>query len=593
MTDRTGNRAILAAVGALWIFLSAAWGFAQDDAKWQAAMQQAASARQGGRLEEVENLLKSAIEEAEKFGPSDQHLMVTLDALGTFYYTKGDYTGALPVYTRMLEIRERVVGPHHTLVANALNNVAVIESVMKKPAEAEAHGERAVKISEQAAAGVSGIKSLAAGGNHTCAILESGRVDCWGSNLNGQLGVPSPALAAYPIELSGVSSAVALAAGQEFTCALLADRTVTCWGANKSGQTGAAAGRPSLPSPVAALTGARAIAAGSDHACALLEPGTVKCWGNNQRGQLGNGTVADAAAPVDVGGIKGAKAIAAGGNHSCAVDADGGVLCWGTFVTGAEPIVNPARVPGLAGNITSLAAGANFACALFADGTVSCWWGNKSAVAGAAAPAPPFTAPEIIKLGGQAQSIAAGYAHTCALLTDGSIRCWGNNREGQLGNGQAVNSAAPVVAKNLTDATSITAGMAHTCAVLADKTAQCWGTDSYGAPQGVLFSFRSLVPVTMGRDESSLITSLNILADVYRADGKYDKAEPLYLRTLQLLEKARGPEDASLTPVLNGYAEMLHKAGRAEDAAKLESRSQTIQFKPELTDVPLQPPPAQ
>jgi tetratricopeptide (TPR) repeat protein len=97
----------------------------------------------------------------------------------------------------------------------------------------------------------------------------------------------------------------------------------------------------------------------------------------------------------------------------------------------------------------------------------------------------------------------------------------------------------------------------------------------------------------VGRDESTLISSLNILADVYRGNGKFDKAEPLYLRALQLLEKARGPEDASLTPVLNEYAEMLRKAGRADDAAKIEARSQSITFKPVLTDVPTQPPPSQ
>lgn len=182
---------------------------AQDDAKWQAAMQQAASARQSGQLEEAEKLLKSALEEAEKFGPSGQHVLVTLDALGTYYYTQGVFVDALPVFTRMLEIRESVVGPNHVLVANALTNVSVIESLQKKTAEAEAHGERAVKISEQAAAGLAGITAMAAGGNHSCAIVGSGQVHCWGSNLNWQLGVTSPALAAFPIELSPVNNAVA------------------------------------------------------------------------------------------------------------------------------------------------------------------------------------------------------------------------------------------------------------------------------------------------------------------------------------------------------------------------------------------------
>ena len=565
---------------------------AQDNAKWQAAMQQAAGARQSGQLEETGKFLKSALEEAEKFGPSDQHLMVTLDALGTYYYTKGAYVDALPIYTRMLEIREHVLGPNHPLVANVLTNVAVLESILKKPAEAEAHGEQAVKIAEQVAAGVSGITAMAAGGNHSCAIVGSGQVHCWGSNLDGQLGVPSPSLSAFPVELSGVNNAVALAAGTAFTCALLADHTVTCWGVNASGQAGSAASPTAGPNKVAGLTGARSIAAGADHACALLDGGAVKCWGNNQKGQLGNGTVVDSSTPVQVSGIKGAKAIAAGGAHSCAVAADGGATCWGVFLAGAESMVSPVRVAGLTGNITSLVAGSNYACALLADASVSCWWGNKPPAPGSTAPASAFTAPDVIKGLGPVQSIAAGYAHTCVLLTDGSAHCWGNNREGQLGDGQTVNSPNPVTVQGLAPATAITAGLAHTCALLADKTAQCWGTDSYGAPPGLLFSFRSHVPIRVGRDESSLISSVNILADVYRTDGKFDKAEPLYLRTLQLLEKARGPENASLVPVLNSYADMLRKAGRADDAAKIEVRVQSISFKPVLTDVPTAPPPA-
>jgi alpha-tubulin suppressor-like RCC1 family protein len=562
---------------------------AQDNAKWQTAMQQAASARQNGQLEEYEKLVTTALEEAEKFGPSNQRLLVTLDALGTYYLTKGAYISALPIYTRKLEIREHVLGANHPLVADALSHVAFIESILKKPAEAEAHGERALNISEQAAAGFSGITAVAAGGNHSCAIVGRGQVHCWGSNLNGQLGVPSPSFTSYPVELAGVNNAVALAAGASFTCALLADHTVTCWGENTSGQTGVVASPTAGPNGVAGLTGARGIAAGSDHACALLDGGAVKCWGSNQNGQLGNGTVADSPTPVQVSGIKGAKAIAAGSAHSCAA-ADGGATCWGVFLTGSEPMVSPVRVAGFTGNITSLVAGSNYACALLADASVSCWRGIKAPAPGSTAPASAFTAPEAIKGLGPVQSLAAGYAHTCALLTDGSARCWGNNREGQLGDGQTVNSPNPVTVKGLAAATAITAGLAHTCAVLADKTAQCWGTDSYGAPPDLVFGLRSHVPIRVGRDESMLISTLNLLADVYRSDGKFDKAEPLYLRTLQLLEKARGPENESLVPTLKGYAEMLRKAGRADDAAKIEARVQSISFKPTLTDVPTAPP---
>jgi alpha-tubulin suppressor-like RCC1 family protein len=374
---------------------------------------------------------------------------------------------------------------------------------------------------------------------------------------------------------------------------LRADQTVACWGAEPSRNGGAKAGGSTGPHQVSGIEGAQAIAAGAEHACALVEGGVVKCWGNNQHGQLGNGTVVDSPTPVDVNGIKGAKAIAAGNNNSCAVVVDGGVVCWGTFVKGAKPLVAPVRVAGISGDIKSLATGSNYGCALFSAGTVSCWWGNTQAASAASAPASPFTAAESMRGFGPVQSLAAGYAHTCVLLADGSARCWGNNREGQLGNGKTENSTVPVVVQKLGHATALTAGLAHTCAILADQTARCWGTDSYGVPAGVTFSLRSHEPVPVGRDQTTILTSLNILADVYRRADKFDKAEPLYQRALQLIEKARGPDDESLAPVLKGYAEMLRKAGRTEEAAKMDARAQSILFKPVLTDVPTRPPPSQ
>ena len=414
---------------------------------------------------------------------------------------------------------------------------------------------------------------------------------CWGSNLGGQLGLPSPAITAYPAAVPGVTNAVALAAGRDFTCALLGDHTVTCWGANASGETGAASGLAFGPSPVAGIVAAQAIAAGTEHACALLEGGTVKCWGNNQQSQLGNATGANSTAPVAINGITGAKSIAAGDNHTC-VAVGGDVLCWGSFLGATGPIVAPIRVQGLSGTIQSLGTGSNYGCALLSGGTVSCWWSSKKPATSTGTPTSPLTSAEVVQGTGEVRSLAAGYAHTCALLVDGSARCWGNNQMGQLGNGTAQNSAAPAAVQKLPPATALAAGLAHTCAVLADKTAQCWGSDSYGASSGTIFSVRSRQPVTVGRDESTLLASIRNLADIYSGLGKFDKAEPLYQRALQLLEKAQGPEDQKKAAVLNVYAKMLRAAKRPEEASKMEERAQSLLFKLVLTDVPTQPPPA-
>jgi alpha-tubulin suppressor-like RCC1 family protein len=571
----------------------------RDDTHWQNALREAAKARQSGRLDEVEKILKTALVEAEKFGPVDQRVVLSLDALGTHYYTQGIFVEAAPIYARLLEIRERTLGAGHPAVASSMNDLAMIESVQGKHAEAEARSEKALQIVERAALGIRGVEMLAAGANHTCALLETGAVECWGSNLAGQFGVVGAATSSAPVVVPMLTNSVALAAGSSFTCALRSDQTVTCWGANDSGQSGTSPGPVATPTQVAGIASANAITAGAEHACALLADGTVKCWGNNQHGQLGNGVTTNSHSPVAVAGITGAKAVAAGGNHSCALAADGGVWCWGsnqsgeTGRPGTEPSLAPARVPALTSSVTALAAGGNHTCALLSEGAVVCWGRNQSGQAGAAASA-QVTAPTRVQDIAMAKAVVAGYSHTCALLMDGTVRCWGNNQESQLGDAKTLNSSSPVTVAGLAGVTTLAAGITHTCAVLADKAIRCWGTDSYGAPQGVTLSLRSRVPVEVGRPITPLVTALNILAGIYRASGKLDKAEPLYQRALGLGEKVHGPSDANLVPILAGYAELLRRAGRAEEAGKMDARVQAIQTKPEklvLTDVPTSPPP--
>lgn len=143
--------------------------------------------------------------------------------------------------------------------------------------------------------------AVAAGRDHTCAVLASGAAKCWGNNLYGQLGNGSLYKSTTPVKVSGLSAAVSITAGYEFTCALLSGGTAQCWGYNNNGQLGDGSFSPTwstTPVTVSGLGGAVSIAAGHAHACALLANGTVNCWGDNSYGQLGNGPSNPSPSPV-------------------------------------------------------------------------------------------------------------------------------------------------------------------------------------------------------------------------------------------------------------------------------------------------------
>jgi alpha-tubulin suppressor-like RCC1 family protein len=392
---------------------------------------------------------------------------------------------------------------------------------------------------------VDGLKRIVAGDAHTCVLTGQGRVRCWGDNQCGQLGygnaidvgdTPSTLpFAAGDVPLLPVSDPVLqLVAGNHHTCALMQSGYIYCWGHNDFGQLGYDRTDSLADGEVVTSFGfvnlgdkATRIAAGGDHTCAILQSGAVRCWGRNDFGQLGRGNTENigddepvySAGNVDLGAGVTVKDLALGDSHTCALLTTGAVRCWGRGDSGQlgygnnqslgddEPINNLANV-SLTGTVRKLVAGDSHTCALTDAGTLRCWGDDSSGQLGQILPGQGFNAngdlvffgphgvawgdqpnelpsdlPSDINIGAQVTDVTAGDNHTCALSSNGQLKCWGFGGSGQLGYGDFTNQVTPPTAGVNLDGVSaygIATGEAHTCALRSNGTVRCWGAGTDG-----------------------------------------------------------------------------------------------------------------
>lgn len=342
----------------------------------------------------------------------------------------------------------------------------------------------------------SGVAAIAAGGEHTCALTSAGGVKCWGNNSLGQLGDGTVINRLTPVSVSGLTSGVvAIATGGSHTCALTSAGGVKCWGSNFNGELGDGTWDPFWrPTPVNVTgfaSGAVAIAAGSGHTCAVTSAGGVKCWGLNGVGELGDGTLTDRNTPVNVSGLaSGAMAIVVGNQFTCALTSAGGAKCWGKNTDGqlgdgttAYNRLTPVNVSGLTSGVTAITAGQGHTCALTSAGGIKCWGGNSSGKLGDGTITTRLTPVDVIGLTSSVMAIAAGGSHTCALTDVGGVKCWGDTKYGQLGDGTATAPIRTVPGDviGLTTGVSVmAAGGGHTCALTSAGGIKCWGQNGNG-----------------------------------------------------------------------------------------------------------------
>lgn len=375
------------------------------------------------------------------------------------------------------------------------------------------------------------IRELVTGGGHTCILLKDGGLRCWGYNLYGQLGrgdtenigdepgeMPPP-----EVELGEAVEQVAL--GIDHTCVILTDGLVRCWGENAGGVLGYGHSYDigddpgEMPPDIVNLGGAvDLLAGGYDHMCARNLGGDVRCWGRNLDGELGIGNTESIGdepgemppAVIDIGGAP--TQLALGGSHSCALFNGGAVRCWGSNNRAAlghdfpdhigdDPGEMPPANSDVPPAIAIMAAGSWRTCGLFGL-TVRCWGGssdgNLGNEGGGDVQCPTYQCgahttcclgddpgelpPTYIEIDGAAVHLAMSRYHTCVIMDDGAVRCWGRGDTGQLGYGNTNDlgdnpGEMPTAVVDLggEPAVRLSAGHDHTCALMRSGSVRCWG----------------------------------------------------------------------------------------------------------------------
>ena len=308
---------------------------------------------------------------------------------------------------------------------------------------------------------------------------------CWGKNNFGQVGDGTRVQKNTITLIEGMSDVKQISAGYEHTCAIK-DGALYCWGRSGYGALGDGTTTNKLtPTLVPTMTsGVTQVSARFYHTCAIKD-GELYCWGRNKYGQLGDVTTTDKLTPTPVTDMtSGVTQVSAGTEHNCAIKS-GALYCWGANWNGAlgdgttTNKLTPTPVKDMTSGVTQVSAGAWHTCAI-KDGALFCWGSNYLAQLGDGTTTNKLTPTPVKDMTSGVKQISAGYEHTCAIK-DGALYCWGSNGSGRLGDGTTTNKLTPTPVKDMTSGvTQVSAGAWHTCTVAEDEALYCWGTNHVG-----------------------------------------------------------------------------------------------------------------
>jgi alpha-tubulin suppressor-like RCC1 family protein len=329
------------------------------------------------------------------------------------------------------------------------------------PGDSNGEEKGSASASDSAPAGPP--KDVDCGDFTTCAISTDGLARCWGRDKEGELGDgKGKGERVKRVVVEGVGKVKKVALASRFGCAITEDNKVKCWGSGRIANDGKAVS-DAKPTIVSGVDGAEELVASGAIACARGANG-VTCWGSDEK-TIGSPP-------------KGAfKQIAAGFTHACGLDGSGAVACWGPGDWGGSgAFAKPAGISGAVQVVT----GDRHGCVVTKGQTVQCWGMNDAGQLGVKSDMDQHKKPVAVPGVSGVSRLIAGEASTCALLGDGSVRCWGSNGDGELGLGTRSSDERPARVSALSDVEHICLASTHGCALTKQSKLLCWGSNAFG-----------------------------------------------------------------------------------------------------------------
>jgi alpha-tubulin suppressor-like RCC1 family protein len=330
--------------------------------------------------------------------------------------------------------------------------------------------------------------SISGNYEHTCGIRHGGKLYCWGSDSQGEVGDGPADLAVSPRRIGTFEDWANVSTGLAHTCGVRTNGKLYCWGANWNGQLGNGSTNPSdVPLRIGTSEDWANVSTGQGHTCGVRTTGELYCWGSDNHGQVGDGGGFDPnsiTSPKRIGTFEDWANVSAGAAYTCGVRKNGKLYCWGYDDRGqvgdgdATPAADAPRRIGAGEDWARVSTGRSHSCGVRKDGRLYCWgWDEFGQVGDGGSDTTAIKTPRRIGSHEDWATVDAADGHTCGVRTNGNLYCWGSNGAYKLGNGSGGDEDTPKRVGDFADWTTASAGGSYSCGIRHGGKLYCWGSD--------------------------------------------------------------------------------------------------------------------